>query len=121
MSYSSTHTWSQFSRQKLQNFVDWSAKHLIKDEDDVAEYFEHFQSISNPLIYSKFMTKRECNELFWKGFHRDDCAMLYSHIVDRRPFQKPGADFNFRELFDRIHTIFYQWTLKDEAAEAEAM
>jgi hypothetical protein len=67
------------------------------------------------------MTKRECNELFWKGFHHDDRAMLYSHIVDRHPFQKPGADFDFRELFDRIHAIFYQWTLEDEAAEAEAV
>jgi hypothetical protein len=108
MSYSSTRTQSQFSRQKLQDFINWSAKHLMKDEDDVVEYIEHFQSISDPLIYSKFMTKRECNELFWKGFHRDDHTMLYSHIVNRCPFWKPGADFDFRELFDQIHTIFYQ-------------
>ena len=121
MSYSSTRTRSRFSRQKLQDLVNWSARHLMKDEDDVAEYFEHFQSLSDPLIYSKFMTKRECNELFWKGFHCDNRAMLYSHIVDRRPFRKPGADFDFRELFDRIHAIFYQWTLEDEAAEAEAV
>jgi hypothetical protein len=120
MSYSSTHTWSRFSRQKLQDLVDWSAKHLMKDEDDVAEYFEHFQSLSDRLIYFQLMTRRECNELFWQGFHPDDCAMLYSHIDDRHSFQRPGSDFNFRELFDKVYDIFYQWRLEDEAAEAEA-
>ena len=120
MSYSSTRTQSRFSRQKLQDLVDWSAKHLMKDKDDVAEYFERFQSLSDRLIYFQLMTKRECNELFWKGFHCDDRAMLYPHIVDRRSSRRPGSEFNFRELFDKIYDIFYQWRLEDEAAEAEA-
>jgi hypothetical protein len=47
--------------------------------------------------------------------------MLYSHIVDRHSFQRPGSDFNFRELFDKVYDIFYQWRLEDEAAEAEAV
>ena len=92
----------------------------MKDKDNVAEYFECFRSISDPLIYSKFMTKRECNELFWKGFHRDDRTMLYPHIVNRRSSRRPGSEFNFRELFNKIYDIFYQWRLEDEAAKAEA-
>ena len=93
----------------------------MKDEDNVTEYFERFRSISDPLIYFKFMTKRECNKLFWKGFHHDDCTMLYPHIVDRHSSRRPGSEFNFRELFDKIYDIFYQWRLEDKAAEAEAV
>ena len=70
MSYSSMRTQSRFSRQKLQDLIDWSAKHLIKDKDDVAEYFERFQSISDPLIYSKFMTKSVVTHYFMSSGRR---------------------------------------------------
>jgi hypothetical protein len=92
----------------------------MEDEDDVAEYFERFRSLSKPVLYLYGTSGRECNELFWQGFHPDDRAMLFPHIVDRRPFRKPGPDFDFRELFEKVHDIFYQWRLEDEDAEAEA-
>ena len=121
MSYSHRTARNGSDKQKLYNYVDWSAKHLMEDEDNVAEYFKCFQALSKPVLYLYGISRRECNELFWQGFHPDDRAMLFPHIIDRCPFRKPGPDFDFRELFDRIHAIFYQWTLEDEAAEAEAV
>jgi len=65
------------------------------------------------------MSRRECNALFWQGIHPKDHNMLYPHIVDRRSLWKPGANFNFQELFDWVHTILSKCRLEDEA-EAEA-
>ena len=88
-------------------------------EDDITDYFDDFWSLADPLVSSCCMSRRECNKLFWQGFHADDCAMLYPHLVGRHSFQKPGADFDYQELFNQIHAIFSQWRLEDEDAEAE--
>ena len=72
----------------------------MKDEDDVADYFDDFQALGDPLVFSGRMSTKECNKLFWQGFHADDRAMLYPHIVDRRSLRKPGVDFDYQELFD---------------------
>jgi len=72
----------------------------MKDEDDVADYFDDFQALGDPLVFSSRMSTKECNKLFWQGFHADDRAMLYPHIVDRRSLRKPGVDFDYQELFD---------------------
>ena len=105
MSYSHRTAWNGSDKQKHYNYVNWSAKHLMEDEDDVAEYFKCFQALSKPVLYLYGISRRECNELFWQGFHLDDHAMLFPHIIDRRPFWKPGPDFDFRELFNWIHAI----------------
>ena len=120
MSYGRRTARNGSDKQKLYDYVNWSAKHLMEDEDDVAEYFEHFQALSKPVLYCYGISGRECNELFWQGFHPDDHAILYPHIVNSCPFWKPGPDFDFRKLFDKVHDIFYQWSLEDKAAEAEA-
>ena len=51
-------------KQGLYEFIDWSSKQLIEDEDDVSRYFEHFQTLSKPLIYFGFISRSEYNQLF---------------------------------------------------------
>jgi len=92
----------------------------MEDEDNITDYFDDFRTLADPLVSSCRMSRRECNKLFWQGFHADDRAMLYPRLIGRHPFQKPGADFDYQELFNRIHTIFAQWRREDKAAEAEA-
>jgi len=92
----------------------------MKDEDNVADYFDDFWTLGDPLVFSSRMSTRECNKLFWQGFHADDCAMLYPQLIGRHSFQKPGADFDYQELFNQIHAIFAQWRCEDEAAKAKA-
>ena len=89
------------------DFVDWSSKW--------PQYFKRFRSLADDLIYFQFMSRRECNALFWQGVHPKDRTMLYPHIVDRRSLRKPGADFNIQELFYRVHAILSQWRREDEA------
>jgi len=113
-------TRSQVSKQELHDLINWSSTWPMKDEDDVADYFDDFQALGDPLVFSGHMSTKECNKLFWQGFHANDCTMLYPHIVDRCSLWKPGADFNYQELFDQIHPIFAQWRLEDKAAKAEA-
>ena len=84
MSYSHRSTWRSTDKQGLYEFIDQSSKWLIEDEDNVSRYFEHFQTLSNPLIYFGFISKSECNQLFWQGFHPNNCAMLLPHLVGRR-------------------------------------
>jgi len=115
---SSTTTQSQPNEQDLFDLVDWSSKWRIEDEEDFAQYFKCFQFLASSLIHFQLMSRRECNALFWQGIHPKDCDMLYPHIVNRHSLWKPGANFNFQELFDQVHTILSKWRLEDEA-EAE--
>jgi len=65
--------------------------------------------------------RSECNQLFWQGFHPNDHARLLPYLVGRRSTWEPGVEFNFQELFNRVHAIFSQWRHEDEEAKAEDM
>src|SRR5712691_1978465 len=121
MSYSRRSTRRSTDKRRLYEFIDRSSRRLIEDEDDVSRYFERFQTLSDPLTYFGFISKSECNQLFWQGFHPNDRAMLLPYLVGRCSTQQPGANFNFQELFDQVYAIFSQWRLEDEEAEAEAV
>jgi len=94
MAYSSTTTRSRFNRQELYNYVNWSSNFPMEDEDDLASYFERFQTLSDPLLFFRYLSKKECNKLFWQGFHPDDYTTLFPYLIDKCPNQLPG-DFDF--------------------------
>ena len=121
MPYSHRSTRRSTDKRGLYEFVDRSSKQPIEDEDDVSQYFEHFQTLSKPLIYFGFIFRSECNQLFWQGFYPNDRARLLPYLVGRCSTQQPGVEFNFQELFDRVHAIFSQWRHEDEEAKAEDM
>jgi len=92
----------------------------MKDEDNMVDYFDDFRTLADPLVSSCYMSRRESNKLFQQGFHADNRTMLYPQLIGRHPLQKPGADFDYQVLFNRIHAIFAQWRLEDKAAKAKA-
>ena len=50
MAYRSTSTWSQVSKQELHNLIDWSSTRPMKDEDDVADYFDDFWALGDLVL-----------------------------------------------------------------------
>ena len=69
MAYRSKPNQSHFSKQELYNLVDRSSTWPMEDKDNVADYFKDFWTLGDPLVFHRLMSKRECNELFWQGFH----------------------------------------------------
>ena len=52
----------------------------MKDEDDIAGYVTAFWSLCKPLLTSYYMLLTECKDLFWQGFHPDDCAKISPQV-----------------------------------------
>ena len=77
MTYSSAPNHSQFYKQELNAFVDQSAKHLAEDDNDIALYFKQFRTLANPLLSRHYISKKECNKLFYQGFHPDTHRSLH--------------------------------------------
>ena len=112
-------------KQELFNFVDWSSKLPMEDEEDFADYFEHFRSLGDCLLFFRAISKWECNKLFWQGLHPKDRTALYPYILDKHPNQQPGANLSFQDLFDLVYPFLARRRLTAEAearaqAEAEA-
>jgi len=108
----------RLNKQELYNLVSQSSKQLIEDEIDMYRYFAHFWILSGPLLSSGYVSDTECNKLFWQGFHPDNRAMLLPYLVNKYPNQRPGADFNFKELFGLTH-IFISHRRPAARAKAE--
>src|SRR5260221_5822379 len=112
MSYSSMPTRNPFDR--LYDLVDFSSHWPMEGEDDLAGYYERFLSLSEPLLFFCNLSRRECNKLFWQGFHPDDRAMLFPYLIDKRPNQLPG-DSDSREVFNVAMSVLFRRRLHTEA------
>ena len=108
MTYSSAPNHRQFYKQELNAFVNQSAKHLVEDDNDVALYFEQFRTLADPLLSRRYISEKQCNELFYQGFHPDTRRSLPQHLRDMHINRGPGGNFDFRELFGVAHTFFYR-------------
>jgi hypothetical protein len=51
-------------KQELYEFINWSSRHPMEDEDDIAQYFRKFKALSKPLLYFNSMSRTECDKLF---------------------------------------------------------
>ena len=96
MAHSIIHERVQPVKQELFNFVNWSSKLPMEDEEDFADYFERFQSLGNRLLFFRAISKWECNKLFWQGLHPKDRTALYPYILNKRPNQQPGANLGVK-------------------------
>jgi len=88
----------------------------MEDEIDVAHYYESFQTLADHLYFFHYISKKECNKLFWQGFHCKDHAALTPYLTNQHHVC-PGADFDFCELFGLTYNFFSHRRL---TAEAEA-
>ena len=106
---------------KLYDFVDWSSCWPMEGEDDLASYYERFLSLSEPALFFHDVSRRECNKLFWQGFHPNDRSMLSPYVFGKQPNQSPG-NIDFRDLFNIAHSVFSRRMFETQAkAEAEAV
>src|SRR5260221_1404556 len=101
---------------RLYELVDFSSNWPMEGEDDLAGYYEHFLSLSEPLLFFRNLSKRECNKLFLQGFHPDDHATLFPYLIDKRPNQLP-EDLDFREVFDIANAVPSRRILKARSEE----
>lgn len=83
MSYSSTPNRCQVIAQELFDVVDWSSKSRMENEDDLSGYDTVFWSLCDPLLASHYMSPRECEDIFWQGFHPNDRAKITPEIRQR--------------------------------------
>jgi len=90
----------------------------MEDEDNLASYFKRFQTLRDPLLFFHYLSKKECNKLFWQGFHPDDYTTLFPYLIDKCSNQLPG-DFDFREAFNIAYAVLSCRRLKAEAEAAQ--
>ncbi|KAI0244941.1 hypothetical protein BJV78DRAFT_1290183 [Lactifluus subvellereus] len=70
--YTSVSLQSQYSKQKLYDFIRYSTRSRIVEEQDVLVYYCRFLMLSDPLFDSSRLTMGEQDTAFWHGFHPDD-------------------------------------------------
>ena len=80
MSYSSMPNWCQVITQELFDVVDWSSKSCMENEDNLSGYDTVFWSLCDPLLTSHYMSLRECEDLFWQGFHPNNHTKITPEI-----------------------------------------
>ena len=101
MPHSSMCDQCQDIKQEIYNLVDWSSQWCIKDEDDIADYITAFWLLCEPLLTSYYMSLTECKDLFWQGFHPDDCAKI-----------SPQVEQQNQDLLQRVLPQFAECTCR---------
>ena len=104
--YASTSTKGQYTRQKLYDFVQYSAKSPITEEDDVHRYYRRFLILSKPLLDSQRMTDEERDGAFWWGFHPQDRAAMTSRLIAKNPDHVEGDAYNYNDVYKVARTVF---------------
>ena len=74
------------------------------DEDDVNKYYNRFLDLANPLLNSYHLKDKECNILFWYGFHPEDCMMILSQFHP----QQTRTYLHLKQVFCTACAIFLQ-------------
>jgi len=104
--YDDTSTLSRHSEQKLADFVRYSSKARMNDEEDVLQYYRWFLIFSKPLLNSHHMTTGKCDKAFWHGFHPRDRAEMYAHLVAKKPDQPAGLHFDVLNIYKVARATF---------------
>jgi len=88
----------------------------MNEEDKVVRYHERFLDLAQPLLDSHWLNDKECNTLFWYGFHLQDHTMILGRV-----HFKPAEYLQLKWAFCIMHAIFLQWpsNLKKELWEVQ--
>ena len=62
----------KYSKRKLSDFVNRTAKVRISEEKDILDYFWQFNLLSKLLFNSNCLDVEGRNKYFWLGFHMED-------------------------------------------------
>jgi hypothetical protein len=104
--YDDTPAQSHHSKQKLVDFIRWSAKLHMHDEEDVQEYYQQFLVLSKPLLDAHHLTIGECNKAFWCGFHSKDRHKMYIRLIANNPFHLAREHFNYLDVYKVARATF---------------
>ena len=105
-SYLSATVEGRHSLHKLQDFVRDSARTRMNEEQDVISYHRKFLMLSKHLYDAQEITPKERNTLFWRGFHPDDRAAMFSRLIARNPEQPRGQAFSLRDVLKIVRAVF---------------
>jgi hypothetical protein len=98
--YTSVSTKSEYTKQKLYEFVRYSARSRMLEEKDVLLYYRRFLMLSDPLLDSRRLTIDDRDTSFWRGFHPEDQKVLFPRLIAKHPDQPADTAFEFTDVYD---------------------
>ena len=96
----------RFSKQKLVELTNCSARLPMEEETDVINYHCDFNMLSKPLLEAGRITAGKRNAFFWHGFHPEDRQALHEHLITKQPNRPKGQAFNLQDVVDTAIAIF---------------
>jgi len=94
------------TKKALQDFVDSSSWHRIRNEDDMIAYHRHFLEISNHLYNAGDLSDDEQNSEFFQGFHPDDREVLASWLFSMNPRHPTNKPYTFKVVLSAAKSYF---------------
>ena len=104
--YDSHQSWSKHTKKNIFDYVRWSAEQAFSNEDDVIKHYDRFLDLAEPLLDSQQLDDKECDILFWYGFHPEDRAMLLYQLLAKRRNPRSETYFPFPQVFRTARAIF---------------
>jgi hypothetical protein len=108
MPYNSQPPLSENARKNVFNYVLWSMALPMSEESEVIKYYNQFLDFAEPLLDACILEDKECEELFWYGFHLDDRQLLLQQLFLKFPDQPLATYFHLQRVFPMAHDIFSQ-------------
>lgn len=85
------------------NSLNLPPKSWMVNEDNVHTYFKHFLVLCKPLLQNQKIMDKECNTMFWGGFHSE---LMYPWLIGNNPHHPKGQAFNYEEVLQSAHAKF---------------
>ncbi|KAI9437403.1 hypothetical protein BJY52DRAFT_602411 [Lactarius psammicola] len=104
--FGSTTPRPQVMRQKLQCYIQDSSRSRMDCIDDVLQYYRQFLCYSAPLVHAGHLTEEDRDAAFWRGFHPEDCKVLWPRLIGKNPIQPPDTPFYFEDVFHCARAAF---------------
>ena len=104
--YANASARSRHSKQKLHDFIRYSSKQQMTEEEDVLQYYRRFLVFSKPLMDARRLTDEECNKAFWLGFHPRDRSRMFARLIARHPDQDADEHFNYLDVYNVARSTF---------------
>ena len=89
MPYNSQPPSDKKAKKNVFDYVLWSMELPMSEESEVTQYYNRFMGLAEPLLDSCSLEDKECDALFWCGFHPDNRALL-QYCLDDYPCLPAG-------------------------------
>jgi hypothetical protein len=96
----------RYIRAILNDFVNASARSLMRTEKDVIVYYRRFLHINSLLYDSQKLSDDARNEAFFNGFHPKDQKLIASRIFLIKPNFPGDSPFETRDVLTAAQRLF---------------